>query len=223
MPQNPDWLKFLGNPKKYSQQENDTMVKNAEPIPEKFAMADEDIHAAMKEIPGYLDITAGDFKELYALSYRHALERVIHSVRVGDVMTRDVVSVELATPLHEVADRMAAAGVSGLVVLGADGRAAGIISERDFLKHMGAAKAAFTGVIAACLRGKGCAAVNIRNGVARDIMTSPLIAIRPDATLGEAATMMTSHKVNRLPVLDDQGKVLGILTRGDMVRAHIFS
>lgn len=192
------------------------------PIPEKFAISEEDIYAAMKEIPGYLDITASDFKELYAHSYRHALDRVINSVRAEDIMIREVATVDLTTPLHEVADRMAAAGVSGVVVLNTDGKPAGIISERNFLQHMGADKAAFMAIVAACLLGKGCAALGIRKGLAADIMSSPVISIPPAATLAEAAAALTGNGINRLPVLDKQGKLLGILTRSDLVRAHVF-
>lgn len=192
------------------------------PISEKFAISEKDIYAAMKEIPGYLDITASDFKELYAHSYRHALDRVLNSVRAEDIMIREVVTVDLTTPLHEVADRMAAAGVSGVVVLDSDGKPAGIISERNFLQHMGADKAAFMAIVAACLLGKGCAAQDIRKGLAADIMSSPVISILPTATLAEAAAALTGNGINRLPVLDKQGKLLGILTRSDLVRAHVF-
>lgn len=191
-----------------------------EPVPEKFTVSEEDIYAAMKEIPGYLDITASDFKELYAHSYRHALDRVLNSVRAEDIMTRKVVTVDLATPLHEVADRMAASGISGVPVLDSEEKPVGIISERNFLQHMGADKAAFMAIVAACLRGKGCAALGIRKGLAADIMTSPVISVRPSATLAEAAAMLTRRGINRLPVLDEQGKLLGILTRSDLVRAH---
>ncbi|MCL7489186.1 MAG: CBS domain-containing protein [Desulfobulbaceae bacterium] len=192
-------------------------------IPEKFKISDEDIHAAMKEIPGYLDITTSDFRELYSHSYRHALDRVINSVRAGDIMTRNVVSVKPETPLREVADRMAAAGVSGIPVVDRDEKVQGIISERDFLQHMGAEKGLFMSVVAACLVGQGCAALGIRKGAAKDIMSAPVITVSESASVAEAAALMTRYGVNRLPVLDEQGKkLLGILTRGDLVRTHVF-
>ena len=43
-------------------------------------MSDQDIYEAMKEIPGYLDITPGDFKDLYKLVYRHTLQRISQAV-----------------------------------------------------------------------------------------------------------------------------------------------
>jgi len=192
-------------------------------IPKKFKISDEDIHAAMKEIPGYLDITTSDFKELYSHSYRHALDRLINSVKAGDIMTKTVVTVNPATPLQEVAERMATAGVSGIPVIDRDGKVRGMISERDFLQHMGAEKGLFMSVVAACLLGQGCAALGIRKGVAGDIMNAPVISVRESAPIAEVAALMSRHGVNRLPVLDEQGeKLLGILTRGDLVKTHVF-
>lgn len=196
--------------------------KPPDKIPDQCAISDEDIHAAMKEIPGYLDITAADFKELYTYSYRHALDRIINSVRARDIMTKNVVTADLATPLHEVADRMASAGVTGLPVVDPDGLVTGIISERDFLKHMGAASASFMSIVAACLRGQGCAAVGIRKGTAADIMSRPAITVGEDANLAEVTAILTQRGINRVPVLGQGEKLLGILTRSDLVRAHVF-
>ncbi len=192
-------------------------------IPEKLAISEEDIYAAMKEIPGYLDITPGDFRELYAHSYRRALERLTNSVRAADIMTQEVVAVELTTPLSEVAKRMAGKGISGLPVLDRSQRLAGMISKRDFLRHMGGEQASFMAVIAACLEGKGCAALGIRKGVAADIMTSPALFITPTTTLAEAAATLTNNAINRLPVLDEEGRLRGILTRTDLMRAHVLT
>jgi CBS domain-containing protein len=177
----------------------------------------------MKEIPGYLDITTSDFKELYAHSYRHAIDRLINSVTAKDIMTGNVVTVEPATPLQEVAERMAAAAVSGIPVIDRDGKVQGIISERDFLNHMGAKNGLFMSVVASCLTGTGCVALDIRTGVAEDLMSGPVITVSESASVAEVAALMTRHGVNRLPVLDEQGeKLLGILTRGDLVKTQVF-
>ena len=56
-------------------------------------MSDEDILDAMKSISGYLDITPGDFKEIFSYAYRHAVERIAQSLIAKDVMTVKVISV----------------------------------------------------------------------------------------------------------------------------------
>ena len=63
-------------------------------------ISDDDILKAMKDINGYLDITPGDFKEIYRFAYRHALDRMTHSVTAGEVMTTDVVFVKKGDTLE---------------------------------------------------------------------------------------------------------------------------
>jgi CBS-domain-containing membrane protein len=63
-------------------------------------MSDEDILDAMKSIPGYLDITPGDFKEIFGYAYRHAVERIAQSLLAKDVMTAKVISVTPTTSLN---------------------------------------------------------------------------------------------------------------------------
>jgi len=92
----------------------------------------------MKDIPGYLDITTGDFKELYQFAYRKALSRLTHSVTAKEVMTRAVISVDQAFPLVDVARVMAANAIAGVPVIDDDNKVVGVISEKDFLAHMGA-------------------------------------------------------------------------------------
>jgi CBS-domain-containing membrane protein len=68
----------------------------------------------MKEIPGYLDITPADLKDVYSHAYRHALDRIANSVRARDLMTRDVLTVKRETPLRDVAGILANNEISGV-------------------------------------------------------------------------------------------------------------
>uniref|UniRef100_A0A7C3UX97 CBS domain-containing protein n=1 Tax=Desulfobacca acetoxidans TaxID=60893 RepID=A0A7C3UX97_9BACT len=100
-------------------------------------LKEEDIMAAMQEIHGYLDITPGDFKQIYILAYQHALERLSRELTAAEIMTRKVISVTADTPLAEVAEAMGKRGVSGVPVVDDQGRVVGVISEKDFLRSMG--------------------------------------------------------------------------------------
>lgn len=186
-----------------------------------MALSDDDVYAAMQEIEGYLDITASDFKLLYAHAYQHALRR-LNSMTAGELATRQVVSVLSTTPLVEVARKMADARVSGVPVLDKQGQVVGIVSERDFLRQMGTDNQSFMSVVASCLRGKGCVAVSIRKANASDIMSSPVTTIRENTLLREAASLLRQNNINRLPVLKEENdELVGILTRTDLVNAHI--
>jgi CBS domain-containing membrane protein len=185
-------------------------------------ISDEDIYEAMKDIPGYLDITLGDLKEIYFHAYRRALERIACSVRAADLMTTKVHCVRRATPLKEVVEIMAQNAISGVPVVEEDGSVVGVISEKDFLSHMGAEEPkSLMGVIAECLQNKGCLAVTIRAQRAEDLMTSPAITVREDTILIEISNKFIEKKINRVPVVDQQGKLLGIVSRADIVRASL--
>lgn len=184
-------------------------------------ISDGDIYEAMKEIPGYLDITPSDLKEIYRHAFRHALERVSRSVKAAEIMTRVVHHVRVDTPLRDVAELMAREMVSGVPVLDAAGRVAGVISGKDFLSRMGAPDAAHVmGLVAACLGGKASAPLPIGDRVAADIMAAPAVTVREDATALEIMTIFTARKINRVPVLDASGNLAGIVSRADLLRAQ---
>jgi CBS-domain-containing membrane protein len=180
-------------------------------------ISDDDIYDAMKEIPGYLDITPGDFKEVYRFAYQHAVER-FSSVKAGDAMVREVVTVTRKTPLVQVAEAMARHGVSGVPVVEEGERVVGVISEKDFLTRMGEQDAkTFMGVVAECLKGKGCVAVPIRGQNAEDIMTSPAVTVNEETSIMEIANILTEKNINRVPVINQQGRLVGIISRADVV------
>jgi CBS domain-containing membrane protein len=183
-------------------------------------ISDNDIIKAMKNISGYLDITPGDFKEIYRFAYRHAVERLRQSVRAKDVMTKDVVFVRKDASLEEVADRLNLHLISGVPVIDDDKRVVGVISEKDFLFQMGAQeKGTFMGIVAHCLKSKGCVAITMRKQKAEDIMTSPAITVGENRPIFEIANTFTEKNINRTPVVDQNNKLVGIVTRTDIVRS----
>ncbi len=186
-------------------------------------IADEDIFAAMQEISGYLDITPGDFKEVYQLAWRHARERLLHNAKAREIMTRDVAAVQVDTPLKEVAALMAQRGVSGVPVLDAGDRVVGVISEKDFLRSMSAGGiTSFMGVVAQCLQEKGCKALGIRQGKAADLMSAPAVTVGEDTPVLEVIKLFKEKGINRVPVLDFQGRLTGIVSRGDLLDLESF-
>jgi CBS domain-containing membrane protein len=181
-------------------------------------ISDDDIYAAMREIPGYLDITPRDFKEVYLLAYRQAQERLLRQVTAGEIMTRDVAQVRVDTPLQEVAELMAVRQISGVPVLDAASRVVGIISEKDFLGSMSSqGVTSFMAVVAGCLRDKGCKAVGIRGRQAEDLMSSPVFTVMEDTPVLEIIRLFKEKSINRAPVLDPQGRLAGIVSRGDLL------
>ncbi|MEZ4527673.1 MAG: CBS domain-containing protein [Desulfobacterales bacterium] len=181
-------------------------------------LSEEDILDAMKNISGYLDITTKDFREIYLVAYRQALRRIKQSLRARDIMTRSVISVKPDTSLEEVAQILAENGISGLPVTDAEGRICGMISEKDFLLHMGVQKnASFMTVVAQCLQNKGCLALPIRRKKAENIMVSPAVTVGEDAAVFEVSGILTEKNINRVPVVSQENRLVGIITRSDIV------
>ena len=183
-------------------------------------ISDDDILKAMKDISGYLDITPGDFKEIYRIAYKHAVERFTYSITAEDIMTREVVFVKKDTSLEKVAEIMDRHEISGVPVVGDDQSVVGVISEKDFLFHMGAKnEKSFMGVVLHCLKENGCIAISMRKQKAADIMTSPAVTVSEHTPVAEIANIFTEKNINRTPVADRNNKLLGIVTRADIVRS----
>ena len=181
---------------------------------------DEDILEAMRAIPGYLDITPGDFKEVYRLAFVHALERLSRAVTAAEIMTTDVVAVKPDTPVSEVAAAMGRRGVSGVPVVDAGQRVVGVISEKDFLTRMGVQDAKnFMSLVANCLMTKSCVALPMECALAKDLMHSPAVTVAPDTPVKDIAALLTQKSINRVAVTDPAGRLLGLVSRGDIVKA----
>ena len=140
------------------------------------------------------------------------------TVRVGHVMTRDVVSVTPDTPLKDVAAALVERGISGLPVCDADGAVVGVLSEADLLVKQGGSPERSGGLFAWLVETASAPDLaKLRAHTAGEAMTSPAVTVETASPVSEAARTMVSLGVNRLPVLKD-GRLVGIVTRADLVR-----
>jgi CBS domain-containing protein len=140
-------------------------------------------------------------------------------VKVADVMNTDVVTVGPGAPLRDVARLLVERRISGVPVLDDDGTVLGVVSEADILvKERGRDGGAslFERVFELDTQSEKFGARD-----AADAMTTPAVTIRPTRSVSEAASLMLERSVNRLPVVDTHGKLLGIVTRADLVRAFV--
>lgn len=180
-----------------------------------------DVIAAMKEIPGYIDISPGDFKEVFRIAYVHALRRTLESRTAKDIMTSPVQCLHVDTSLVEAAKFLADQHFSGGPVIDADGRLVGVVSEKDFLAKMGIGQhASMMQVVTHCLSHKGCMVMDLRNHVLGDIMHTPAITAGPDMTMGAIAALFAEKQINRVPIVDKDMRPIGIVTRSNLVHAY---
>jgi CBS domain-containing protein len=139
-------------------------------------------------------------------------------MKVKDAMTTDVKAVRRETSLKDVAAVLAEHGISGAPILDDEGRVIGVISEADILVKE-YAELPHRGLVGLLHHREAEAlATKVEARTAGEAMTEPAITIAPWELLSEAAALMIERGVNRLPVVE-QDKLVGILTRADLVRA----
>ncbi|MER6250412.1 CBS domain-containing protein [Streptomyces sp. NPDC001584] len=115
--------------------------------------------------------------------------------KVGFLMTDEVISVLGRTPSADVAALLVEHEISGVPVLDADERVLGVISRTDLLAqdHL----------------------------TAQDLMTAPAVTVHAEQTVTEAARLITRRGVTRLPVVDEEDRLVGIVTRRDLLRVFL--
>jgi CBS domain-containing protein len=77
----------------------------------------------------------------------------------------------------------------------------------------------FMSLVASCLMTKGCVALPIECALAGDIMNSPAVTVAPDTPVRDLAMLLTQKGINRVAVTDPAGRLLGLVSRGDIVKA----
>lgn len=147
------------------------------------------------------------------------------SKTVADVMTQDPVVVQPLTPLNEAIKILAEKHFSGLPVVNEAGQLVGILSETDLMwQETGVEPPPYIMFLDSVIYLKNPARYEkeIHKALGQtvgDVMTEKPISIKPNQPLREAANLMHNKEIRRLPVVDEEGHLVGILTRGDIVRA----
>lgn len=142
---------------------------------------------------------------------------------IKDIMTSDIVTVREDDTVEKCANLLITHNLSGLPVLDESGKVKGIVTEGDLIRRAS--------------RVKGPAALEVLGGIfylespkkfmddliktmgnsAKDIMTKDVITVDPDKTVEEAATLLVQNKIKRLPVIDKEGNLIGIVSRKDIM------
>ncbi|NEU74405.1 CBS domain-containing protein [Hassallia byssoidea VB512170] len=140
-------------------------------------------------------------------------------------MSRDPIVVRSETSLNEAIQILAERRISGLPVVDDAGKLVGIISETDLMwQETGVTPPAYIMFLDSVIYLQNPATYerDLHKALGQtvgEVMSKDPITISPEKTLTEAARVMHDKNVHRLPVLDESGQVIGILTRGDIVRA----
>ncbi|MFD7976326.1 CBS domain-containing protein [Streptomyces sp. NPDC059071] len=116
-------------------------------------------------------------------------------MKIGGLMTGEVVSAVPATSFREIAKLLAEHDISGIPVVDDDDRVVGVVSESDLLAR--------------------------HELTAGDLMTSPAVTVHAEETVADAARLMVRRGVERLPVVDVEERLVGIVTRRDLLGVYL--
>ncbi|GID32310.1 CBS domain-containing protein [Paractinoplanes brasiliensis] len=138
---------------------------------------------------------------------------------VDDVMTKAVLSVDAAATYRDVVDLLVDNRLSAVPVIDAFGRVVGVVSEADLLRKIEYAgdeePRLFDGRRRRDDRHKALART------VSELMTAPAVTALSGTSIAAAARLMDREKVKRLPVVDDLGRLIGIVSRGDLLKTHL--
>jgi len=134
---------------------------------------------------------------------------------VKDVMTTQVVTVGPTASFKDMVVKMRRSRASALPVVDGEGRVIGVVSEADMLNKeadLDKEPGTLSGILRFEEREKAAGVT------AAELMTKPPVTIDPGAPLTEAARLMRDRRVKRLPVINDTGLLIGIISRADVLR-----
>ena len=146
---------------------------------------------------------------------------------VADLMTREPLTARPEMSLKEVIKILADRRISGLPVVDQHDLLIGIISETDLMwRETGVTPPAYIMVLDSViyLENPSRYEQELHKALGQtvgEVMSRDPVSIAPEKSVQEAAKLLHDRNIHRLPVLDTAGKVIGILTRGDIVRAMV--
>ncbi len=143
-----------------------------------------------------------------------------HYVQVKEVMLTAVATVHVDAPLAEIVRLLVSNVQRRVIVVDVEQRVVGLITDGDLIER--ARPDERSGIIQALSRrlsSTQATATELSQRLASEVMTTPVITVTPETSLPEALHLLLEHQIKRLPVLDEAGKLVGLIGRGGILQA----
>jgi CBS domain-containing protein len=180
----------------------------------------EKIEAVLKVVAPMVGEGLITLNDVEVVKYTHRyLNSLPADKHVSDVMTRKVITLTDTMPVAEAWERMLKHLLKALPVLNARGEVVGMLTDEDLLdragleQHLSIAERLDEQMLKAEFSTLPQSSLKVA-----DVMSAPAITIHNDEALSVAAARMTEHRIKRLPVLDQNGKLIGVLSRVDVLK-----
>ena len=181
-------------------------------------LTDVDILDAMQHIPGYLDITTEDFRSIYHLAHRHALERLFSGVTASRLMRTALTPLNAEMKLDEAVRILATSGYKGLPVVDSNGHVIGMLTETDFLNQLKVGS--FLELLLSMLNNSFELTLRCHETAVSAAMTQPVVTVSQNAGFMEIMESFRRHGGRSMPVVGSNGSLQGLLLRKDIFAAY---
>ncbi|MES2125859.1 MAG: HPP family protein [Pseudomonadota bacterium] len=176
-----------------------------------------DLNAVLRNYNQVLDISPDELEAILLQTEMAAHQRRLGERRCSELMSRDVVTVAFSTPLAQAWQLLERHQVHALPVLNPGRRVIGMLTRSDFLRHAGVLEAAQLKERLRTLLRYLPLTHSEKPEVAGQIMQRSVVSVRANQPIVELVPLMSNQGMHQLPVLDEAGKLVGLISQADLV------
>lgn len=184
-----------------------------------FGFKQEDLDAAMKQMHEVIDISQSDLQKLVERTELIAYKRKIGEITCEQVMSKVESTLTFGDSLEDAWKLLRQQPYPAIPVVNAANRVIGLLSHEDFMRHANADSFASLPPKFKQLIMRTYKTHNIKPEVVGQIMTSPAVTISQHAHIIHMVPLITTHHLHVIPVVDDEGRLIGVLSQTDVIRA----
>lgn len=186
---------------------------------ERLGIRNEDLRAALRDIDEFVDIDEQGLQEIYRLASARAFRREFGELTCARIMSKAPWSAEFGDELETVWATMQAHRIKAVPIVDRGRHVLGIVTLTDFFRHARVERHdGLKEKVRKLIRPTG-ASHSDKPEVAGQIMSAPALTARADAHIAEAARSLIERGVHQVPIVDERGKLAGIVTQTDLLAA----
>lgn len=198
----------------------DKQHRHDDPKPlDRLGVSKDDLQQALKEMDIFLDVSKGDLDRVYRLAGMASYRRRMGELTCGEIMSRDLVSVEFDTELEEVWAKLRYHKVKSIPVVDRERRVIGIVSLVDFLKRANLTiYETFEDKLIKFIR-RTPGSTTEKPKVIGQIMAAPVFTVREDVHILELVPLLSNKGLHHVPVVNSEDRLVGMVTQSDLIAA----
>ena len=186
---------------------------------ERIGITSADLDAVLTRYNQVLDISRADLESIMQQTEMQAYRRRLGEVKCSSIMSKDVISVEFGTALAAAWERLLLHDLTALPVIDRGRKVIGIVTKADFLTHADIAPHEGLGKRLTQLIRPSLLTHTEKDEVVGQIMTKEVYTADANQSIVDLVPLMSDSEIHQMPVLDEQGKLVGMISQSDMIAA----